>query len=172
MVELILFYAFAGVTIFAAMLMVLSRNIFHSALFLAATLLGVAALFAMMGSFFIAGVQVLLYIGAVVVITIFVINLTKQVIGQDAPQVNEHVLPAVITSLFSACLIILAVIKTDWGTRIAQSVAQTELTDNTVIIGKQLLTNFVIPFEVVSVLLLAVLIGAIAIVSRDKEEQK
>ncbi len=172
MIELILFYAFAGVTIFAAMLMVLSRNIFHSALFLALALLGVAALFAMMGSFFIAGIQVLLYIGAVVVLTIFVINLTKQVIGQDVSQVNELVLPAIITSLLSACLIILAVLKTDWGTRIAQSVAQSELTDNTAIIGRQLLTNFVIPFEIVSVLLLAALIGAIAIVSRDKEADK
>lgn len=172
MVELILFYAFAGITIFAALLMVLSRNIFHSALFLALTLLGVAALFAMMGSFFIAGVQVLIYIGAVVVLTIFVINLTKQVMGQDATQVNDHVIAAIITSLLSACLIILAVLKTDWGTRIAQSVAQSELTDNTALIGRQLLTNFVLPFEVISVMLLAALIGAIAIVSRDKEADK
>jgi NADH-quinone oxidoreductase subunit J len=172
MVELVLFYAFAGVTIFAAMLMVLSRNIFHSALFLALTLFGVAALFAMMGSFFLAGIQVLLYIGAVVVLTLFVINLTKQVVGQDAPQINEHVIPAILVSLLSGTLIILAVLRTDWGTRIAQSVAQLEKTDNTAVIGGQLLTNFIIPFEVISVLLLAALIGAIAIVSRDREALK
>jgi NADH-quinone oxidoreductase subunit J len=171
MVELALFYAFAGVMIFSAVLMVTSRNIFHSALFLALSLLCVAALFALLGSFFIAGIQVLIYIGAVVVLTIFVINLTKQVIGRDTPQVNQHVFLAVITSLVSACLIILAVLKTGWGTIFLESVAKSERTDNIPLIGRKLLTDFVLPFEVVSVLLLATLIGAIAIISRDKGGQ-
>jgi NADH-quinone oxidoreductase subunit J len=172
MVELILFYAFAAVILGSAVLMVTVKNIFHSALYMAASLFGVAAEFAMMGSFFLAGIQVLIYIGAIVVLTIFVINLTKQISGGPIPQTNEQAVPAAITGLLAASLIILAVIKTDWFTRIAQSVAQSEATDNTAIIGQQLLTNFVIPFEVISVVLLAALIGAIAIIGKDKEAAK
>ncbi len=172
MVELVLFYCFAAVVIGGAILMVTSRNIFHSALYLAVSLLGVAAVFAMMGSFFLAGIQVLIYIGAVVVLTIFVINLTKQIAGGSNYQTNEQVWPAIITGLLAAALIILALLKTDWFLTIGKSVAQTELTDNTALIGKQLLTDFVLPFEIISVMLLAALIGAIAIVSRDKEETK
>jgi NADH-quinone oxidoreductase subunit J len=172
MVELVLFYIFAATIIGNAVLMVTSRNIFHSALYLAVALFGVAAEFAMMGSFFIAGIQVLIYIGAIVVLTIFVINLTRQISGGPAPQTNEQVIPAILTALLAASLIILAVIKTDWLTRIAQSVAQAESTDNTALIGRQLLTDFVLPFEIISVMLLAALIGAIAIVSRDKEPAK
>jgi NADH-quinone oxidoreductase subunit J len=115
---------------------------------------------------------VLIYIGAVVVLLIFVKKHTRQIAGSSAAQVNEAVVPALITSLLTITLIVLAVLKTDWATRIGKSVAQTEAMDNTAVIGTQLLTNFAIPFEVVSVLLLAALIGAIAIVSRDKEAGK
>ena len=172
MVELLLFYAFAALTVFSAALLVTSRNVFHGALYLAVSLFGVAAIFALAGSFFLAGIQVLIYIGAVVVLLIFVINLTKQLAGSSAAQINEAVWPAVITSLLTVTLIILAVLKTDWVTRIGRSAAQAEAGDNTAVIGTQLLTNFAIPFEVVSVLLLAALIGAIAIVSRDREAAK
>lgn len=172
MVELVLFYAFAALIIFSAVLLVTARNVFHGALYLASTLFGVAAIFALSGSFFLAGIQVLIYIGAVVVLLIFVINLTRQIAGSSAAQINEAVVPAMITSLLTVALIVLAVLRTDWATRIGRSVAQTEAADNTAVIGTQLLTNFAIPFEVVSVLLLAALIGAIAIISRDNEAGK
>ena len=167
MVESILFYSFAAVIVVSALLMVTARNVFHSALWLALTLFGVAAIFVLLNAYFLAGIQVLIYIGAVVVLALFVITLTKSITGKDSKQMNGQVVPAALVSLLTLVLILLAVLKTDWGTRMAQSVAE----DKTALIGKLLLTDFVVPFEVVSVLLLAALIGAIVIVAKDEGDK-
>lgn len=168
MVELVIFYAFAALIVLSAVLMTASKNIFHSALYLALSLFGVAAIFVLLNSYFLAGIQVLIYIGAVVILTIFVINLTREITGKLIPQTNKQVIPAILASLLTAGLIILTVIKTDWGTRISQGVGAANR-DSASIIGKQLLTDFVLPFEIASVLLLAALIGAVVIVSKDEE---
>jgi len=168
MAESVIFYIFAAIIAGSALMMVVSRNMFHSALWLAAALFGVAAVFVLLNAYFLAGVQVLIYIGAVVVLTIFVINLTKEITGKEAKQLNRQVVPAVITSLLTFSLIMLAMLKTDWATRIAQKTAE----DKTAIIGKLLLTDFVVPFEAVSVLLLAALVGAIVIVAKDDNGEK
>jgi NADH-quinone oxidoreductase subunit J len=168
MIESVLFYSFAAVIIAAALLMVTSKDIFHSALYLALTLFGVAAVFVMLHSYFLAGIQVLIYIGAVVVLTIFVINLTKEITGKTIPQMNGQVIPAILVSILALALIISAVLRTDWATRIPASMME----DNTALLGTQLLTNFAVPFEAVSVLLLAVLIGAVVIVAKDREDGK
>ncbi|MCE5300439.1 MAG: NADH-quinone oxidoreductase subunit J [Spirochaetia bacterium] len=171
MVETLLFYVFAAAIVFTAVMMVLSPNIFHSAIYLALCLFGVAAIFAMLGSFFLAGLQVLIYIGAVVVLTIFVISLTRQVSGESDAQMG-NILPAFLTAGLSTTLIILAVLKTDWNTMAGESVAALEKTNNVTLLGNQLISSFVLPFEVISVLLLAALIGAVVIVSKDAGENK
>ncbi|MCX7699051.1 MAG: NADH-quinone oxidoreductase subunit J, partial [Candidatus Goldbacteria bacterium] len=149
--------------------MVTSKNIFHSALYLATVLFGVAGIFVLLNSYFLAGIQVLIYIGAVVVLAIFVINLTRKITGEDIPQFNKQIIPSFIVSALSVILIILVVLKTDWFKRIQGGTVAA--VDNTAIIGRQFLTDFVIPFEVVSVLLLAALIGAIVLVARDREDE-
>jgi NADH:ubiquinone oxidoreductase subunit 6 (subunit J) len=160
----------AVLILISAILMVTSRNIFHSALYLAATLFGVAGIFVLLNSYFIAGIQVLIYIGAVVVLSIFVINLTKKITGENIPQFNKQIIPSFIVAAIAVVLIILAVLKTDWFKRISGGTIAAM--DNTAIIGKQFLTDFIIPFEVVSVLLLAALIGAIVLVAKDREDEK
>jgi len=168
MVETILFYGFAALILISALLMIIAPNIYHSALFLALCLFGVAGIYVVLNSYFLAGIQVLVYIGAVVVLALFVINLTRRIIEADSDQHNEQLLPAVIIAGLTAFLIISAVLKTNWGTMIAHRVAQ----DNTALTGRLLLNEFVLPFEIVSVLLLAALIGAISIVAGDKGAQK
>lgn len=169
MIETILFYCFAGLILISAVLTVTSRNIFHGALYLAACLFGVAAVYALLQAYFLAAVQVLIYIGAVVVLTIFVINLTKGITGKNVPMVSRQVLPAALVSLLTAALIILSLVKT--GGFDAQAKAQSAM-NNTALIGKLLLKDYAVAFEMVSVLLLAALIGAIVMVSRDKAEEK
>jgi len=168
MAETIIFYMAAAVVLVSAVLMAVSRNIMHSALYLALTLLGTAAVFVLLNSYFVAGIQVLLYIGAVVVLTIFVISLTREITGKSEAQLNSQVLPAFLTAAAAAGLIILAVLKTDWHSRAPSKTAL----DNTADIGRLFLTDFVIPFEAVSVLLLAALIGAVVIISSGKEGKK
>jgi NADH:ubiquinone oxidoreductase subunit 6 (subunit J) len=165
MVETIMFYAIAALVLTSAVLMISVRNIYHSALYLALTLFGVAAVFVMLNSYFLAGIQVLIYIGAVVVLAIFVINLTRRVTGSKIPQHNKQVIPAVIVSALTVFLMISAILKTQWGTVVTTWVKE----DNTALTGTLLLGDFVIPFEVVSVLLLASLLGAVVIVSKDQE---
>ena len=169
MIETLLFYCFAGMILLCAILMVASRNIFHSALYLAACLFGVAAVYVILKAFFLAAVQVLVYIGAVVVLTIFVINLTKGITGKNAPLVSRQVLPAIAACLLTVSLIILSIIKSGAGEPEAVPPA---VANHTALIGRLLLTDYALAFEAVSVLLLAALIGAIAIVSRDKAEEK
>lgn len=165
-----IFYLMSFLIVTAAVLMVTSRNIFHSALYLAATLFGVAGIFVLLNSYFLAGIQVLIYIGAVVVLTIFVINLTHKITGAEIPQFNKQIIPSFVVSLLAIVLIILAILKTDWFHRMQGGAIAA--VDNTAIIGRQFLTNFVIPFEVVSVLLLAALIGAIVLVAKDRSDEK
>ncbi|HPD18325.1 MAG TPA: NADH-quinone oxidoreductase subunit J [Candidatus Goldiibacteriota bacterium] len=167
---LVIFYLLSFLTVVAAILMVTSRNIFHSALYLAAVLFGVAGIFVLLNSYFLAGIQVLIYIGAVIVLTIFVINLTHKITGADVPQFNKQIVPAFVVSLLSTVLIILAVLKTDWFHRMQGG--NVAIVDNTALIGKQFLTDFIIPFEVISVLLLAALIGAIVLVAKDRGDEK
>lgn len=167
---LIIFYLMSFLIVAAAVLMVTSRNIFHSALYLASVLFGVAGIFVLLNSYFIAGIQVLIYIGAVVVLTIFVINLTRKITGTEIPQFNKQIIPSLIVTLIAVVLIILAILKTNWFKRIQGGTIAS--VDNTALIGRQFLTDFIIPFEVVSVLLLAALIGAIVLVARDREDEK
>ncbi len=167
MISLIFFYIFAVLIIISAIFVVISKNIYYSALWLALTLFSVAGIFVLLNAFFLAGIQVLIYIGAVVVLKIFVINLTKEIEGKKEKQHNKQVIPALLASLTGAVLIILAVLKTDWSSRIIGWTAY----DETARLGNFLLTDFVIPFEAASVLLLIALIGSIAIVSLDKENK-
>jgi NADH-quinone oxidoreductase subunit J len=168
MTESIIFYGFAGVVVLSALLMVSAKNVFHSALWLALCLFGVAGIYVLLNAYFLAGIQVLIYIGAVVVLAIFVINLTKQITGKQSNQFNKQVIPAILVSFASLFLILSAVLKTEWATAVAKSPAP----DKVALIGKLLLTDFVVPFEVVSVLLLAALIGAIVVIAKDREETK
>src|SRR5512147_924555 len=111
MAEAILFYALAALTVISALLTVTVRNIFHAALFLALCLLGVAAIYVTLGAYFLAVIQVLIYIGAVVVLAIFVINLTRQVTGTAVTLTRRWILPAALVSALTASLIIIALLK-------------------------------------------------------------
>lgn len=168
MVETVLFYTVAAVVVIPALMLVTSRNVFHSALWLGLSLFGVAALFVMLDAYFLAGIQVLIYIGAVVVLMVFVINMTKAITGKNISHPVRGVIPALLASALGLALIILAVLKTNWNTLTTVKNPAAE----TAILGKLLLADFVVPFEVISILLLAALIGAIVIVSKDPEEAK
>jgi NADH-quinone oxidoreductase subunit J len=169
MAETILFYALSAILLLSAGLVVTVRNIFHSALWLALALFTVAALYVMLGAYFLAAIQVLIYIGAVVVLAIFVINLTRTVTGAPVTLTRRWVIPAALVSALTACLIVVALLKSA-GPAAARAVPGQE--DTAAVLGRHLLGDFVLPFELVSVLLLSALIAAIVIVSKDREDEK
>lgn len=167
--QAILFYAIAAALLVSAGLVVTSRNIFHAALWLAVALFAVAALYVMLGAYFLAAIQVLVYIGAVVVLAIFVINLTRSVVGAPVTLTRRWVIPAALVSALTACLIAVALLKSNLPPGPGPEAAGQDWTSA---LGRHLLGDFVIPFELVSVLLLAALIAAIAIVGKDREDEK
>jgi NADH-quinone oxidoreductase subunit J len=170
MADVILFYALAALLLFSAGLVVTVKNIFHAALYLALALLAVAALYVTLGAYFLAAVQVLIYIGAVVVLAIFVINLTRTVTGAPVSLARRWVIPAALVSALAACLIIVALLKSSGGGGPAPAAPPGQ--DSAADLGRSLLSGYVLPFELVSVLLLSALIGAIVIVAKDREGEK
>jgi NADH-quinone oxidoreductase subunit J len=166
--DAVLFYAIAAALLVSAGLVVTSRNIFHAALWLAVALFAVAALYVMLGAYFLAAIQVLIYIGAVVVLAIFVINLTRTVVGAPVTLTRRWVVPAALVSALTACLIAVALLRSNLPPGPAPDAAGRDWTSA---LGRHLLGDFVIPFELVSVLLLAALIAAIAIVGKDREDE-
>lgn len=166
----VVFLIVAGVTLFSGVMVVASRKMMHSALWLILTLLGVAILFATLQAGFFAIVQVLVYIGAISILIIFTLMLTRRVMDEEHPQVIKGWwLPAVMAViLFGLIAGFLATWK-DFQVMLNELPADAE---NLAAFGSALVNpaGYVIPFEVASVLLLAALVGAIYIAVERKEK--
>jgi NADH-quinone oxidoreductase subunit J len=145
----------------AAIRLVTSQNVVHAALYLVATLASVGAIYLVIAAEFIAWVQVLIYVGAIVVLVLFSLMLTKAPIGRDALDNQQRGLAAAVAIGVLAGLIFL--IQDSFRH------AKVQLRPvHTKAIGVAIFRNFVLPFEVVSVLLLAALIGAVVIARKDE----
>jgi NADH-quinone oxidoreductase subunit J len=163
----IIFYILSAFMLTAALLAVTTRKIFRSAIFLLFTLIGTAALFFWMGVEFIAAVQIIIYVGGIVVLIIFSIFLTQKS-GEEMPK------PLRNRSLFSALALLFGFVFAyhliyNYGFNQVQSHSfNVKVSD----IGVQMLSTtehgFVLPFEVVSILLLAAMIGCIVIAMKIK----
>jgi NADH-quinone oxidoreductase subunit J len=163
-----IFYIIAFVMILSALAVATLKNIFHAALFLVITLFMVAAIYILLSAEFLAAVQVLIYVGAVSVLLIFAVMLTAQLTNYNIRQTNEQSLPALLISVCFVAVVIFAIVTNlkIGGFPLAQN---TEVAgQNTAELGTLLMKDFILPFEVVSVLLLGALIGAIVIAKKDK----
>jgi NADH:ubiquinone oxidoreductase subunit 6 (subunit J) len=156
------FYILAAVIVGSGVMVVSLKNIFHCALFLVLALFGVAGIYVLLSAEFLAAVQVLIYVGAITILMIFAIMLTAKLYSARIRQSNEQVALGIIVvaTLLIATVAILS--KAAWRVSYAEPEVQ-----STVGIGKALLTKYVLPFEVVSVVLLAALIGAIVIARKE-----
>ncbi|MGC8873206.1 MAG: NADH-quinone oxidoreductase subunit J family protein [Chloroflexia bacterium] len=155
------FFALAGLTVVSALAVVTLRNLLHSALALVMTFMGVAGLYLLLQAEFIAFVQVLLYIGAVMVLILFAIMLTRRLMQQQLYQFSGKWWIAALLALL-LLLLIGPVVWTTWGQR--PSLAPEPVApDATARLGEVLMTRFSLPFEIASVLLLVALVGAIVV---------
>ncbi len=165
--SVIIFYILSAFILGAALLAVTTRKIFRSAIFLLFTLIGTAALFFWMGVEFVAAVQIIIYVGGIVVLIIFSIFLTQKS-GEEMPK------PLRSRSLFSILALLFGFAFTYhliYQYRFSQPGPHSfdvKVSD----IGTQMLSTtehgFVLPFEVVSILLLASMIGCIVIAMKIK----
>jgi NADH-quinone oxidoreductase subunit J len=160
--EEVIFYFVAAVTVLGALGVVLARNVVHSALFLILALLAVAGVFILLSAEFLAIVQILIYGGAVTILILFVMMLTRV---RDMPQAldgPQRPFAALAAGAFLA-LSVLAAVSSDWpGETEKITVVSFER------LGVMLFRDWAAPFEVASLVLLVALIGAI-ILARSEE---
>jgi NADH-quinone oxidoreductase subunit J len=151
----------------AAIGVVRSSNIVHAALFLVVVLAGAAAMYILLAAEFVAWVQVLIYIGAVIVLFLFGIMLTRAPMRDDAGNLdNDQRWAALVVALFIFGVVAALLVDAFGGTDIhfgPELVAQ----GRTTAVASSIFRDFLIPFEVVSMLLLAALVGAIVLARRD-----
>lgn len=159
--EQIIFLIVAGATLVSALLVVTSHNLVHAALWLVATLFGVAIVYTILNAGFIAVVQVVVYIGAIAILFIFAVMLTRKDMRDTGPQLNKGwwagSLVAVLT--FGGLLTLFQ----NWeGISKTASAIPSDF-DAVGQLGTQLTSPnaYVLPFEVASVLLLAAMVGAV-----------
>ncbi len=158
----IFFGVIAALMIIAAIRVVTTANVVHAALWLVIVLAGVAAQFILLGSEFVAVTQVLVYIGAVVVLFLFGVMLTRASMGDDETVANEKRFMASAVSVLLLAVMAMALIDTFSDDRLVidepQRVAE---------VSDSIFSQYIVPFEAVSVLLLAALIGAIVVARQD-----
>ncbi len=158
------FLAIAVPMVIAAFRVVTTRNVVHATLFLVLALAASAALFILLSAEFVAWVLVLVYIGAVVVLFLFGIMITRAPIGYETSLDHENRIPAVLggvsTFILTAWLSVEA-----FGDQPIEQVGSPTATE---IIGVGIIERFVIPFEAVGFILLAALVGGVTLARRDR----
>lgn len=166
----IVFYILGALVVTFGALTVFTRKIFRAAVFLLLSLIGIAGVYILLDMQFVAALQIVIYVGGIVVLIIFSIFLTHQA-GERLPsRLPKHLLWAIFLSATGLLLTIWTVFNFNF---IPAGVAPIEHSVKN--IGRQLLDynkfGYVFPFEVVSVLLLAALIGSIVIAMKKKQQQ-
>jgi len=163
----IIFFILASSILVFSILSVLDRRILRAAIYLLFVLVAVAGLFYMMNFQFLAAVQLVLYAGGIVVLIIFSILLTSQINSKLERPRRTHVLSGMLTAIGGIALFVITALQFVFKPTESASIATDMRT-----IGTQLLDvgefGYALPFEVISVLLLAALVGTIFIARRSK----
>ncbi|GAA0367325.1 NADH-quinone oxidoreductase subunit J [Bacillus horti] len=159
--EMIAFLVLAVLTLAGAILMINLTKVVHMVIALALTFLGIAGLFILLEAEFIAFAQVLIYGGAVAIIMLFGIMLTKHDDQDETRRVGHKIFAGLIVVGFFL-ISLKAIFSINWTPQ-----NQSFVESNTAEIGVQLFAKYVIPFELVSVVLLVALIGAIILAKKD-----
>jgi NADH-quinone oxidoreductase subunit J len=153
--EAIAFWVFAALLVGAAVAVVIGKNLFHAVLWLALALVATAGVFLTLDAEFIAAVQVLLYAGGVVTVVVFAIVVTERLVGTRLSQTSRHVAAGAVVSAGLLVLLLRAITQAPLAA--ARPAPAADLTRQ---LGTSLLTRFVLPFELLAVLLLVGLLGA------------
>jgi NADH-quinone oxidoreductase subunit J len=151
----IIFYLFGAITLLSAFFVVTSRNIVHAAFYLLFTFFGVTGIYVLLGADFVAIVQLIVYVGGILILLIFGVMITNKITQVDIKTGTIHTLPAAIgVGLFTG-IVGAVILNTEWKIVDSPMPAATLST-----LGEMLLTEYVLIFELLGILLLVALIGA------------
>ena len=167
----IFFYLFAAMIVWSAFRVVTTKNVVHAALYLVAVLAAVGAQYVLLAAEFVAATQVLVYIGAIVVLFLFGVMLTRARIGQEQDLTHRSAVGAgIATSLLLFGVMAYALLD-EFGWTRTKVPADPRIADvvqsNSATVSDSIFSTYLVPFEVVSVLLLAALVGAIVLARKD-----
>jgi NADH-quinone oxidoreductase subunit J len=158
------FLVIAVLMVAASVVVVTSRNVMHAALMLVAALAGSAGIFILLGAEFVAGVLVLVYIGAVIVLFLFGVMITRVGIGRSNTLDHSNPWPAAAIAIATFAVLAGSAVAF-FGDEEIDRLSTVRAGD----IGTSIFERFVVPFEVVSFVLLAALIGGIVLARKDPE---
>jgi NADH-quinone oxidoreductase subunit J len=158
----IFFGILAAIIVFAALRCVTTKNVVHAALFLVVVLAGVGGLYFLLAAEFIGVVQVLVYIGAIIVLFLFGIMLTRAEIGKGVRLTHDHWWMGASVAVILAAVMAYTLIDAFHGDKVEPSAVQ-----RTAAVSDSIFSTYLVPFEVVSVMLLSALVGAIVLARRD-----
>jgi NADH-quinone oxidoreductase subunit J len=161
-ISLGIFYMLAAFTVWAAAVVVLGRNIVRAAVALIFTFCGMAALYVLLDAEFLAAVQVLIYVGGITILLLFAIMLTSRISSATARVINDQVILSAIAAGGLLVGLIYAAVR-----GIPALSGPPRLPETAPFLGRALLTTYALPFEVVSILLLAGMVGAIVLARKE-----
>lgn len=160
-----IFYLFATIIVISAFIVVAARNIIYSAFSLLFTFFGVAGIYVLLNADFIAVVQVIIYVGGILVLIIFGVMLTNKITNVEIKTESIHILPStIITGLIGGALVAVLT-RTSWRINSPVNVEK-----NVVEIGRYLITHYMVLFELAGIILLVALIGSVMIARKEKPQ--
>ena len=160
----IIFLILSAIALVGGAGVVFSRKLFHAALFLVLSFIGVAGFYLMLGAEMLAMIQILVYVGAIAILIIFAIMLSQRIMSAEVRAENEQWLFALVTAAALFVVLAFILLSVSWPT------AQADIPQDSIVqLGKALVEpdKFALPFEVASVLLLVALVGSV-IIAREK----
>jgi NADH-quinone oxidoreductase subunit J len=170
MLELVLFYIFAAIAVVSAILLITRHNVVHSAAFLGSTLFAVAGIFLTLHAEFLAGVQVIVYVGGILVLFVFVIMLISVERAERERQFQRQWTIALVTSAILVGELVYGLYQGRDSLSLPAvapvAAAGAVLPGNSERVGVALYTTYLLPFEIASILLLVAIVGAVVLSKR------
>jgi NAD(P)H-quinone oxidoreductase subunit 6 len=164
-VSTVVFYLITVITVGSAAVVALSRNIIYSAFSLLGTFMGIAGLYIFLGADFVAGVQVLIYVGGILVLILFAVMLTHRITDVEITNRSAGRIPALIIIGVFFVLLAQTIRETPWV-----KVKEIAHEPTTAKIGELFLEQYLLPFELASLVLLAAMIGAVVLSRKEIKE--
>ena len=157
----IIFYLFAAITLLSAFFVVTTRNIVYSAYYLLFTFFGVAGIYVLLGADFIAIVQLIVYVGGILILLLFGVMLTNKITNVEIRSGSVQIVPAAIGVALLAGIVMASMLNTKWKN--IESAMPSATTQG---IGLLLIQQYAVVFELLGILLLVALIGAASMASK------
>lgn len=160
----ILFYVLALIIVVSAVMVVFNKNVVHSAFSLFFTLFAISGIFVLLKADFIALTQIMVYVGGILILLIFGVMMTTKVTNVELKTKNLNTIPSLVFSIGIVTILIFIIFSTKWNIR-----SGIESEETITQIGIMLLSKYLLPFEIASIVLLVALIGSAMFARRIKD---